>query len=262
MIRAVFFDIDGTLLSHTQNTVPASTRRALEQLQVKGIKRVAATGRHLLELSMLPVRDIDFDGYITLNGQLCLDAERNVISGCPITGADKEALLQLFAERTVPVMLVEKEAMYCNFIDQDVVTAQQAISTEIPDVGTYTGNEIYQAIVFVEKGRESTVSGRLSGCKITRWNDHAVDVISQLGGKAAGIEEYLRLNHIEREESMAFGDGENDIEMLRFVQTGVAMGNADDFVKGSSDFITGSVDEDGIEKALIRLGVIDRFSAE
>lgn len=256
MVQAVFFDVDGTLLSHTQHLVPASTRRALDQLRGKGIKRVIATGRHMLELSMLPVKDIDFDGYITLNGQLCLDAQRNVIFSNPIIGMNKENMIHLFEEKSVPVMLVEKDAMYCNYINQSVVTAQQAISTLIPDVGVYTGNEIYQATVFLEKGKEDILSSQLSDCKITRWNDHAVDVISRQGGKASGIMAYLQYHHIPREDSMAFGDGENDIEMLEYVQTGVAMGNADDFVKRQSDFVTDSVDHEGIEKALIQLGVL------
>lgn len=257
MIRAIFFDVDGTLISNTPNVMPASTRRALDQLRTKGIKRVVATGRHMLELSVLPVKDIDFDGYITLNGQLCLDREKHVFSSNQIAGSDKGNLVQLFHEHSIPMMLVEREAMYCNFVNQSVVIAQQAISTEIPDVGIYTGNEIYQAVVYLEKGREEILSGRLPGCKITRWNDYAVDVIPRLGGKASGIEEYLRLNHIGREESMAFGDGENDIEMLKFVQTGVAMANAGDLVKRNSDFVTGPAAYDGIEKALIRFGVIE-----
>lgn len=256
MIRAIFFDVDGTLLSHTQNMVPAGTRRALDKLREKGIKRVVATGRHMLELSILPVHDIDFDGYITLNGQLCLDAQRNVISSDPIIGLDKQNIIHLFEEKSIPVMLVEKDAMYCNFINRSVVTAQEEISTPVPDVGEYTGNEIYQAVVYLEKGKEDMVSGQLSGCKITRWNDHAVDVIPRLGGKASGIMEYLRSNHIKREESMAFGDGENDIEMLQFVQIGAAMGNAEDRVKSQSDLVTASVDDDGVEKALIQLGII------
>lgn len=57
---------------------------------------------------------------------------------------------------------------------------------------------------------------------------------------------------------MAFGDGENDIEMLQFVQIGVAMGNAEDIVKENADYITTSVDEDGIEKALISLKIISK----
>lgn len=83
MVQAVFFDVDGTLLSHTQHLVPASTRRALDRLRKQGINRVLATGRHMLELDMLPVKDIDFDGYITLNGQLCLDAQKNIIFSNP-----------------------------------------------------------------------------------------------------------------------------------------------------------------------------------
>lgn len=256
MLHVVFFDVDGTLLSHTRNMVPTSTRRALDKLSACGIQRVVATGRHPLELLRLPVHDLDFDGYITLNGQLCLDAQKNVISSHPIIGVDKENILRLFHEKTIPVMLLEKDAMYCNFINQSVVIAQQAISTPIPSVGLYTGNAIYQAIVYLEKEREELVSSLLPGCKITRWNAYGVDVISRQGGKAAGIEEYLRFQQIQREESMAFGDGENDIEMLQFVHTGVAMGNADDSVKGQADFVTDSVDQDGIEKALIQLGII------
>ena len=51
-------------------------------------------------------------------------------------------------------------------------------------------------------------------------------------------------------ESMAFGDGENDLPMLRHAHIGVAMGNADEFVKKQADYVTDSVDEDGILTAL------------
>lgn len=257
MTRAVFFDVDGTLLSHAQNAVPAGTRRALEQLRERGIQRVIATGRHPLELAMLPVKDIDFDGYITLNGQLCLDGRKNVIFGNPITGPDREQLILLFEEKSVPMVLVEKEAMYINFVNRHVEIAQRAISTEIPEIGTYTGNEIYQAIAYLEKEREEAVFRHLSGCKVTRWNAYAVDIISREGGKASGIQAYLTWRCIRREETAAFGDGENDIEMLEYVQTGIAMGNADRAVAEAADVITAPVDDNGIEKALIRLGIID-----
>lgn len=256
MIRAIFFDFDGTLLSHSQKKVPDSTRRALAALREKGIKCVLATGRHLLELAILPGNDLFFDAYLTLNGQLCLDAEKNMLFGKPITGADREHIVQLFKDKSMSVMLVEKDTMYCNFVSENVAAAQRAISTPIPAVGEYSGGEIYQAVAYVKKSEEAAVSARLSACKIARWNEHAVDFIPCPGGKAAGIEEYLLLNHIDLEETMAFGDGENDVEMLQFVQTGVAMGNAGDIVKRQADFVTDDVDSDGVEKALVRLGVI------
>ena len=71
-----------------------------------------------------------------------------------------------------------------------------------------------------------------------------------------GIIEYLRKNNIRKEDTMAFGDGENDIEMLKYVQIGVAMGNAGDYVKENADYVTSSVDNNGIKDALVALKII------
>lgn len=256
LIKAVFFDVDGTLISHAKNEVPESTRIAIKKLKEKNIECVVATGRHMLELAMLPVRDIDFDGYITLNGQLCLDGKQAVICGTPITGTDKERIIGLFEEKKIPIVLVEKDAMYINFVNRQVEQAQKEISTKLPEVGRYAGNEIYQAIAYIEKEEENLLKEYLPGCKITRWNDRAVDIISCHGGKSSGIKQYLEQNHIRKQETMSFGDGENDIEMLTFTEIGVAMGNADETVKMCADHVAPGVDEDGIEKALKYFGII------
>ena len=62
MVKVVFFDVDGTLVSHKQKAVPESARMALDKLAQKGILRVLATGRHMGELAQLPIHDISFDG--------------------------------------------------------------------------------------------------------------------------------------------------------------------------------------------------------
>ena len=250
MIKVIFFDVDGTLFSHKQNDVPTSTRNVLNRLKENGIKCFLATGRHMTELAMLPVNDISFDAYITLNGQLCLTEDGEILSANPISGSDKEYILQLFHDKSVPVMLVEKDTMYINFVNDAVKTAQQEISTPIPDVRTYNGGEIYQAIVYIGKENETMIRNNLTNCKIIRWNPRAIDIISQTGGKTTGIKAYLKTMEISADETMAFGDAGNDIDMLEFVHIGVAMGNATDEVKAHADFVTASVDEDGIEKAL------------
>ena len=79
MIKAVFFDVDGTLLSQKQGKVPISTRRALRRIRKKGIKIFIATGRHMIELSKLPVMEIPFNGYLTLNGNLILDENKKLM---------------------------------------------------------------------------------------------------------------------------------------------------------------------------------------
>ena len=72
------------------------------------------------ELEKLPVRDIAFDAYITLNGQLCLEQDQSVLSGAALTGADKEQIIRLFERKEIPVLLVEKERMYINFVNKKV----------------------------------------------------------------------------------------------------------------------------------------------
>ena len=68
MIKAAFFDIDGTLFSHTIHAIPESTRRTVNLLREKGIKVFIATGRSLKETKRVPLGDMKFDGYVTLTG--------------------------------------------------------------------------------------------------------------------------------------------------------------------------------------------------
>lgn len=93
-------------------------------------------------------------------------------------------------------------------------------------------------------------------CRNQRWNDSAVDVVEKGGSKVTGIQKYLSIKEYTREEAAAFGDGENDIEMLRYVQEGIAMGNANDFVKSIADYVTADIDDNGIEKGLRYLGLL------
>lgn len=256
MIKAIFFDVDGTLYSHTTCEISESTRRSLDRLKEAGIKYIVATGRHMLELQDMPVLDIEYDGYITLNGQLCLDEKKQLFYGNAIEGTEKECLVRLFKEKTLPIMFIEENRMYINFVNQLVIDAQADISTAIPDVEEYQGGSIYMAVAYLSKDAEELMKKQLPGCKITRWNKNAIDIISESGGKISGIKQYLEQNHWRNDEIMAFGDAENDMEMLAFAGVGIAMGNAAEHVKEHADFVTKSVDECGIEYALKKYHII------
>lgn len=90
----------------------------------------------------------------------------------------------------------------------------------------------------------------------TRWNPLFTDVIPRGSSKRVGIDKVLEYFGIALEESMAFGDGGNDISMLQHVGIGVAMGNAEGEVKRVADHVTSSVDDDGVIKALRHFGVL------
>jgi len=70
------------------------------------------------------------------------------------------------------------------------------------------------------------------------------------GGKDVGIRAICEHLGISQGETMAFGDGENDVSMIRYAHIGVAMGNASDFVKAQADFVAGDVDADGLAGAV------------
>lgn len=250
MIKAAFFDLDGTLLSHTTKTVSRSTVDALNRLREKGIPCIAATGRHILEMDKLPIEQLHFDGYLTMNGQLMLDEKKKVLFGVPITGAAKELLLNLFESKALPVLLLEEDRIYLNYVDPVVEAAQETISTPIPELGAYRGAPLYQACLYLPPEGHPCLQALQQQCQVTWWHSQGVDIVAKGGGKVAGIQRYLGQKGIGREETIAFGDGHNDLEMLMFAGIGVAMGNAEESVKAAADYVTASVDEEGVAKAL------------
>lgn len=257
MIRAIFFDVDGTLLSHITRRIPHDTEQILMRLKEHGIKIFMSTGRHPAELLKLPVNNIKFDGYITLNGQLCLDDMGHIVFGTPFNKEITDKLVAFFECKKHPLALIEAERIYINFIDDTVCRAQESVSTPVPEIASYENGLIYQATTFLKRQEEPLLEVYLPpGCKFARWSDVGVDIISAEGGKAKGIEYFCHLYGIRQDEVMAFGDAENDMDMLKFAQIGVAMGNAHDCVKEIADYVTSDVDQGGIKNAIEHFQIV------
>ena len=258
MIRAVFFDIDGTLLSHKTNSVPDSAVRALEELRRRGVLTFIATGRHIPEMKKLrPLEGLEFDGMVTLNGQYCCN-ESGVIYHCPIEKSDIAILLDYLKEHPYPCILVEEDRMYINFHNARVEKVQAMIHSDMPPIDDldrgYT-HPVYQIILYMNDLERADLPPML-GIKFTSWNMGGADGIPATGGKATGIAKVLEHYGIDKSETMAFGDGQNDVDMFSAVGTAVAMGNACRAAKEAADYITDPVDEDGIWNALKRFGVL------
>ncbi len=257
MIKAAFFDIDGTLLSHASHSVPQSARDGLEALRAKGIRCVVATGRQKEALDALPVADIPFDAYLLLNGQMILDAEKRLVDSVPMEGPARDYLLQCFRKREIPVLIVQETGMYVNFLNDHVRQAHQRISSEVPPVGEYEGGDIYQICIYITEADEWKLEDLREACLVTRWNQDGLDIVARGGGKEKGIEKYLKAMDLKPEEIIAFGDAENDVGMLKLAGIGVAMGNAGEAARAAADYITADIDDDGVAKALRHFGLIE-----
>ena len=258
-IKAIFFDIDGTLLSYKTGIIPESTIRAIRKVQEKGIKVIIATGRDLVEMRKLPLNDISFDAYLTLNGNICLDKYEKMFAGNEIDPGEVEILVSIFEAGKLPFVLIGENKRYINYVDDTVIKTQMATNGTIPNIGEYNGEKIYQCLAFVDNETRQKLDDLLDHCAITSWHDTGIDIIAKTGGKAAGIQKFIDEEGLSRTQTMAFGDGENDKMMLEYAGIGVAMGNATESLKKEADYVTADIDDDGVAKALLHFGLIDEI---
>jgi Cof subfamily protein (haloacid dehalogenase superfamily) len=121
----------------------------------------------------------------------------------------------------------------------------------------YIDHEIYQVLLFCQEHQEKTYREEYRGTfDFIRWHDDALDILPTGGSKAKGIEAFVKKMRMKPENVYAFGDALNDIEMLQTAGTGIAMGNGLNEAKKAADFVTKSVDEDGIYHGLKHFGLI------
>ena len=257
MVQAIFFDIDGTLVSFHTHQISPRVLSALHTLQSRGIKLFVATGRHPLMLDGVRAA-FPFDGYVTLSGQYCYCGNK-VLRSNPMEPAAVEELVAASGSNAFSCIFLEGKDIYINYSDQYTAQFMDDLHLPLPptaDPRRALGKEIYQAITFLTKENEGLLLDRAPHLKTTRWHPNFLDVIPTTGGKDKGMDALLDHFGIPLENSMAFGDGENDLTMLVHAGIGVAMGSASEYVKSRADSTTGSVDEDGGAAALEHFGLL------
>ncbi|WP_251716442.1 Cof-type HAD-IIB family hydrolase [Lactobacillus agrestimuris] len=255
-IKAAFFDVDGTLFSHKTNSIPQSTKLAFQEMKKNNILPFVATGRHILELNRLPVNELEFEGYVTSNGQIGLDHDQNIIFDHPIDPEDTKVLVEEFRNKSLPLNFVEDDKIYINYINQDVDITLKRILSPLPDIGEYDGRKIYQCMTYGDGTAAHKLMDRLPHCRLTQWNPLGFDIVPKDGSKIVGIRKMLKLYGLNEDEIISFGDGDNDLEMLENSGIGVAMGNGIDELKEIANYVTDDIEEDGIYNALKHYEVI------
>lgn len=260
MTKALFFDIDGTLVSFQTHEVPASTIEALERAKAYGVGIYISTGRPYALINNIGSISHLVDGYISTNGAYCFVGDE-VISSTPIPTEGVRQVLDKADEMNFACLVVgEKECFMYHPLPE-----AEALFSEILDIDNLDRHvpkedilkmRILQMTPFITEQQERQIVSNLSGVDACRWHPAFADFTAAGVSKAKGLREIALHHHLDIAHTMAFGDGGNDIAIIQAAGIGVAMGNANDDVKTVADYVTTSVDEDGISHALRHWRVI------
>ena len=267
MIKAAFFDIDGTLLSFTTHRVSPGTVRAFDRLHRAGVRTFLSTGRPDV---LIPEMPVSFEAKITMNGGLVFVGDHLGANGGqkkptqtllsnPIPDAELQAWLDLAKNKHLCTMVFTEDNMFLTQPNEVGLKLRNQLEFEMPRLrpnADLMDEDIYQFIAMIPESMDAEVLAMLPHSRLPRWHPAFSDLVPADSSKAVGMEKVLSHLGMRREESIAFGDGGNDIEMLDYAGIGVAMGNASDNVKAHADHVTSDVDHEGILTALETLNVI------
>lgn len=257
MIKAVFFDIDGTLVSFKTHRIPETTIACLRALQAKGIKLFISTGRPICFINNLD--DYPFDGYIYMNGALVV-ADGEVLLDVPIDRETSVTVAGIGMRENIPTYIFTRESFGVNCMNEASLYMREQINNpigEFVDVEQIARTQdAYEFTVFMTKEQEEEyLHSKISSVEYPRWHPTFMDIIPSGISKAKGAAAVLEHYGFAVEECMAFGDGGNDIPIIEFAGIGVAMGNADESVKSVADYVTTDIEEDGIVEAFRHFGM-------
>ncbi|GAA0293866.1 hypothetical protein GGQ92_000071 [Gracilibacillus halotolerans] len=254
--KIVFLDIDGTLLDHNKN-IPASAKQAINKLKANGVTVAISTGRAPFMFQEI-LDELDIHSYVSINGQYVVH-ENKVIYANPIEMDQLERLTAFSTDKQHPVIYQSASDMKSNVADHPhIKTGMNSLKREFPlqESNYYKHLPIYQVLLFNEQEEQTIYEKEFPSLRFVRWHQFSCDVMPVNGSKANGIEQFIKNSDFELEDTYAFGDGLNDLEMLQKVQVGVAMGNSVPEVKEIADYVTEDVAEDGLAKGLEKIGLI------
>ena len=257
---ALFFDIDGTLVSFNTHEIPASTILALTQAKANGHRVYIATGRPPIIITNLGAIEHLIDGYITTNGALCF-VGKDVVSCLPIPKNDVMTCVEDSKEKGYSLIVVGQRDVAVLDPTGDVNRIfRQMLAVKNLDKASpleeVLQQDILQLTPFFPADYEPQLMARMPQCISGRWHPEFTDITANGADKGKGILAIARHEGFNPSHTVAFGDGGNDTSMILQAGIGIAMGNAIDELKQQADYVTTSVDDNGILNALRHFDVI------
>ena len=266
-IKMIGLDLDGTLLNGRKE-VTDHTRKILEQAIAQGIIVLVATGRPLTGIPG-QVRAIQGMQYaLTTNGARIYDLlqDRTILEH-PLSGEKAKKVLKItekydtlqeaYFDREVYAQEDQLKRISQYHKNPHMWEYVRATRTAVPTMIEWyeeCGRDADKLQLMFADMQELAHARKeleeIPGLVLTGSLGNNIEINAEGIDKGIGILELGRRLGISREEIMACGDGDNDLEMLKAVGVGVAMGNADEAVKAAADYVTDTNEEEGVAKAV------------
>lgn len=261
MKKAVFFDIDGTLWDMHMR-IPESTAEAIRQLRENGHYAFICSGRSRSNIRSEHLLAIGFDGVVAACGTH-IDFHKETVFQVLLPAEKLTHALAVLKKHHMPVVLEGPQYIYVDdkeFLDDPyVIYLRNELGDDVKEIGDDISRIVINKMsaeirsADVKKVREDL--GRDFDL-IVHKADGVVEINPSGYSKATGIQKVCELLGIAHENTYAFGDSENDLEMLQYVAHGIAMGNGTENAKAAAEFVTSDIDKDGIRNGLLHYGLI------
>ena len=190
--KAIFLDVDGTLVSFDTHRVPQSAIEALQQVHESGIKIIIATGRAFTDLHEL--EEIPYDAVIALNGADCVLRDGTPISRKQIPEKDFQRVLVLAQHYGFALAIETNKGIFVNELNPTVIELARLVNHPTPPVADiekeFMGGECCQLCIYCDEEMEKEVMAQLPGLSVSRWNPFFADVNVAGVNKAMGINEF------------------------------------------------------------------------
>lgn len=260
MKKAIFFDIDGTLINcmNNQHAISNKVKEAINMLREQGNYAFIASGRPLAFIDE-NLKSFGFDGFILANGAHII-INGSTIYESPFEKDFYTTILEEFNNRKIQYILESTEYSYIPeqaselfdfYKEIGVPTGYMKRSFPSDDVSILKIEALCQTSDIVKQCMDIIENYEEYG-SFKSIDPRLFEIYRKKNTKATAILKTLDYLNIPIECSYAFGDGENDIEMLSTVGCGIAMGNASDYVKSFAKKTTDSVSEDGVASGIMK----------
>lgn len=257
--QIIFFDIDRTLYDPDTKSIPESTKRALKQLHDNpDVELAIATGRAFYMLHNIEDIKEYINIFILINGQIIIKDGETIYRN-PMAKEKVSKVVEAFEQHKMKYGFLGEFDETLNIVDDKGKEAFELVDMKLPrtDPTFYQHNDVFQMWAFCNREEHAYFKDLFSDLDLVQWLGGGFDILSKGMSKKEGIQTILAMEGIPLENAYAFGDGDNDIEMLDYITNSVAMGNASEKAKQHATFITDDIKQDGLYKGLKMLGLID-----